>query len=141
MRVNIATLLLAIVFGFFLSRIGFSSWDEVHAMFTFSDLRLVLGFGLAVVILAVAWVVVRRVRPNDPDFARRPIHKGSLVGGAIFGAGWAISGACPSIALVQLGEGKLAAILTLLGILLGNALYGVVHARYFRFTMNSCGDD
>ena len=141
MKSHIATLLLAVLFGFFLSRIGFSSWDEVHAMFTFSDLRLTLAFGIAVAILSVGWVVMRRVRKNDPDFSRRPIHKGSLVGGAIFGAGWAISGACPSIALVQLGEGKLAAILTLVGIFLGNAIYGIAHERYFRFTMNSCGDD
>ena len=81
MKSHLITLAIATIFGFFLSRIGFSSWDEVHQMFTFADLRLVLAFGMAVVLLSIGWVVVRRVRKDDPDFSRRPIHKGSLVGG------------------------------------------------------------
>lgn len=132
------TLLLGVVFGFCLSRIGFTSWDEVHAMFTFGDLRLTIAFGIAVALLSVGWVAVRRLRPNDPAFAPRPIHRGTLVGGALFGAGWALTGACPSIALVQLGEGKLGALVTLVGIFVGNALYAAVHERFFRFSVGSC---
>lgn len=138
MKANLLTIVLGVVFGFCLSRIGFTSWDEVHAMFTFSDLRLVIAFGTAVALLSVGWVVVRRLRPSDPAFSPRPIHKGTLVGGVLFGAGWALSGACPSIALVQLGEGKLGALVTLVGIFLGNALYAEVHERYFRFSVGSC---
>jgi hypothetical protein len=107
---HLITIALGVAFGFCLSRIGFTSWDEVHAMFTFSDLRLVIAFGTAVALLSVGWVVVRRLRPSDPAFSPRPIHKGTLVGGVLFGAGWALTGACPSIALVQLGEGKLGAL-------------------------------
>lgn len=138
MKANLLTIVLGVVFGFCLSRIGFTSWDEVHAMFTFSDLRLVIAFGTAVALLSVGWVVVRRLRPSDPAFSPRPVHKGTLVGGVLFGAGWALSGACPSIALVQLGEGKLGALVTLAGIFLGNALYAEVHERYFRFSVGSC---
>ena len=60
------------------------------------------------------------------------------MGGVLFGAGWALTGACPSIALVQLGEGKLGALVTLVGIFAGNALYAAVHERYFRFSVGSC---
>ncbi len=35
--------------GFALSRIGFASWDEVHAMFTFASWRLILAFLTGVV--------------------------------------------------------------------------------------------
>ena len=138
MKSHVITIALAVAFGFCLSRIGFTSWDEVHAMFTFSDLRLVIAFGTAVALLSVGWVVVRRLRPSDPAFSPRPIHKGTLVGGVLFGAGWALTGACPSIALVQLGEGKLGALVTLVGIFAGNALYAAVHERYFRFSVGSC---
>ena len=138
MKQHVFTIILGVLFGFCLSRIGFSSWDEVHAMFTFTDLRLVIAFGTAVVLLAVGWVAVRRLRTSDPAFAPRPIHKGTLAGGVLFGAGWALTGACPSIALVQLGEGKLGALVTLGGIFLGNALYAAVHERYFRFSVGSC---
>ena len=60
------------------------------------------------------------------------------MGGVLFGVGWALSGACPGIILVQVGEGKLGALVTLAGVFLGNALYAAVHQRYFRFSVGSC---
>jgi uncharacterized membrane protein YedE/YeeE len=63
-----------------------------------------------------------------------------LAGGALFGVGWALSGACPSIALVQLGEGQLGALVTLAGIFLGNLAYSAIHDRYFRWSTQSCAD-
>lgn len=134
-----ATVVVAAALGFALSRIGFSSWDEVHQMFTFSELRMTLVFALGVAILAPAWVLVRRFQ--GAVWPTRAIHKGTFVGGLLFGAGWALSGACPSIALVQIGEGQLAAFVTLAGVLLGNLLYGVVHARWFRWDTGSCLDE
>jgi uncharacterized membrane protein YedE/YeeE len=59
----------------------------------------------------------------------------------LFGVGWALSGACPAIALVQLGEGQFVALFTLLGIFAGNWLYSVVHERFFRWSASTCVDD
>jgi uncharacterized protein len=123
----LALLVLGGLLGFSLSRIGFSSYDEVHAMFTFADLRLFLTFLGGVTLLGAALYVVRRV--SSPAWPARPIERGTLLGGVVFGAGWALCGACPGVAVVQLGEGKLYALVTLAGILLGNALFGVVSAR------------
>jgi uncharacterized membrane protein YedE/YeeE len=136
-RVGIVAVGLA--FGYALARIGFSSWDEVHAMFTFASLRLLLTFMTAVAVLVVAWIVVRRF--SSPRWTARPVHPGTLAGGAIFGAGWAISGACPSIAWVQIGEGQLGAIFTLVGIVAGNYLYSIAHERWFRWSAGTCVDD
>ena len=113
--------------GFSLSRIGFSSWDEVHAMFTFADLRLFFTFMSGVTLLAIAFAVVRRF--SKPEWPPRPIERGTLLGGAVFGLGWALSGACPGVAIVQLGEGRLYALFTLGGIVLGNWLYGAFLER------------
>ena len=135
------TLVLGGWMGFALSRIGFSSWDQVHQMFVFDDLRMFLAFVSAVAVLAVAYAALQRFKPGYVTFTRRPLHKGTLVGGALFGVGWALTGACPSIALVQLGEGQLAALLTLGGIFLGNYLYAVVHERYLRWDLGSCVDE
>src|SRR6185503_13436334 len=109
--------------------IGFSSWDEVHAMFVFTSLRMFLAFALAVVVLFFAFRAIAARWPARAHFRARPIHRGTLIGSLLFGAGWALGGACPGIALVQLGEGQLAAGYTLLGMLAGNWLYGAVHAR------------
>lgn len=140
-REPLLTLLVGVGLGFALSRIGFSSWDEVHAMFTFSDLRMFLTFCGSVAVLLVMWRVLAKVAPRFASFRPRMIHKGSVLGGVLFGAGWAISGACPSIALVQLGEGQLGALFTLLGIFAGNALYGFAQGRYLHWDTGSCRDD
>jgi uncharacterized membrane protein YedE/YeeE len=127
-----------LLLGFSLSRIGFSSWDEVHAMFTFADLRLFLTFCTGVVTLALAWQVLARL--TSPRWTPRPVHPGTVPGGVLFGLGWALCGACPAIALVQLGEGQAGGLFTLAGILGGNWLYAAFHARYFRWTPGSCAD-
>lgn len=139
MKDSIGTLALGMLFGFCLHRIGFGSWDEVHKMFTFASLRLTLGFGLAVVILAIGFSIIAKLQ--HPKWAPRPIHKGTLAGGLLFGVGWAVCGACPSIALVQLGDGQWLALWTLLGIVAGNALYAPIHARFFQFDSGTCSPD
>ena len=141
MSVLVRTAALGILLGFALSRIGFSSWDEVYRMFTFESPRMLLAFIVGVSALMLAWPLVRRFSATQPRWSARPIHRGTLLGGLMFGVGWALSGACPSIALVQLGEGQAAALFTLCGIFIGNWLYSWAHERYFRWSAGSCVDD
>ncbi len=138
-REIVGTLLVALGLGYALSWIGFSNWDEVHRMFTFTDLRMTLTFGCAVVVLFPAWRILGRVQ--GVSWPTRGVHKGTLAGGLLFGVGWALSGTCPSIAFVQLGEGQLAALITIVSILVGNLLYSVVHERFFRWDTGSCLDE
>lgn len=126
--------LLGLALGTTLSLIGFSDWEQVHRMLTFRDLRLLWVFVGAVGASALFFAAVRRkvVLPE------RRVHPGTVPGGVVFGVGWAVTGACPAVAAVQLGEGKLFALYTLSGILLGTWLYGKVHARLFRWDVGSC---
>jgi uncharacterized membrane protein YedE/YeeE len=101
--------------GFSLSRAGFTDYAEVRAMFTFGDLRLFLAFIGGVVLTAVSLRLVARGRP----LPSRSIHRGTVLGGVLFGLGWAISGGCPAIPFVQLGEGQGAALITLIGVVMG----------------------
>lgn len=133
--------LVGLALGFSLSRIGFSSWDAVHGMFTFSDLRLFGAFALAVVVLGAGWPILARVSDPAPAWPARPVHPGSIAGGVVFGIGWALSGACPAVALVQLGEGQLAAVFTLAGIFVGNYACGVVRERWLSWSAASCIED
>jgi hypothetical protein len=56
----------------------------------------------------------------------------------VFGLGWALSGACPGIVLVQLGEGRLMAGLTLGGIFGGTWLFGLAQRRFGIGTVERC---
>jgi uncharacterized membrane protein YedE/YeeE len=135
---------LGVALGFVLSRLGFTDFGEVHRMFTLglerggprlADLRLMLAFCGAVA-LAGAWFFLLARRDGVP--ARR-VHRGTIVGGVLFGAGWALAGGCPSIAIVQLGEGRALAALTASGILAGTWAGRRLAAR-LRWEPGGCAD-
>ena len=121
--------------GFILTRIGFADYNEVHKMFTFTELNLFLTFCGGVGISSLGYWSLRRLR-NIPVKA---LHPGSIVGGIIFGLGWAITGACPSVALIMIGGGQIAAVATLVGVLIGTWLYPRIHRRFFGWDNGACG--
>ena len=117
--------------GMTLSLIGFSDYSAVYHMFVLEEWRMILVFFVAVVIVGV-YSTVRKVPVS------RPFHPGIIPGGILFGVGWAISGACPSVPLVQLGEGKWWAICTVVGIVIGMVTYRYVHQKWFNWSSGSC---
>lgn len=131
-----AVALVGTFFGLVLSRTGFTDFGEIQSMFRFDDLRLTLTFATAVAFVALG-LQMPRFRGRFPE---RRIHPGSIAGGVCFGIGWALSGACPSIAWVQLGEGRLPAAITLLGVFAGTWLYPRVHGRFFGWPVESCSN-
>jgi uncharacterized membrane protein YedE/YeeE len=100
-----------------------------------------LTFAVSVTALGITWQLASRVLAKKLAFRSRPIHKGTLIGGALFGLGWALSGACPSIVFVQLGEGQLGGVLTFAGMFAGNWIYSLIHERYLRWDTGSCIDE
>ena len=134
LRCHALTGALGLLMGFSLSRMGFSDFAEVHRMFTFADLRLTASFATAVLLIAIAFRWLGAAREHAP----RRLHPGTIPGGLLFGAGWALCGACPSIAWVQLGEGQWLAAVTIAGLLLGTLAYPKIHHRYFRWPSESC---
>jgi uncharacterized membrane protein YedE/YeeE len=59
----------------------------------------------------------------------KPFHTGVILGGMCFGAGWAITGACPGPIFAQIGAGQPMALLTLLGALVGMYAYAFLKPR------------
>jgi uncharacterized membrane protein YedE/YeeE len=113
-----------LVFGFLLSRVGATSYDAIAGMFLLQDLHLVGVIVVAIATTALGFVLLRRAggraRNGDPlALQQKPVQPGLVVGGLLFGAGWALAGTCPGTALAQLGEGRLAGLFTFAGILLG----------------------
>jgi uncharacterized membrane protein YedE/YeeE len=122
--------------GYALTRIGFGDFGEVHRLFLLQDLRLLYTFAGAVALCLPGFALLGRFTRFTP----RPLEKGTLPGGALFGLGWALTGACPAAALVQLGNGRLAAIATLTGIAAGSWLYGRIQSRWLHWDAGSCAD-
>ncbi len=126
----------AFLLGVAIHLVGFSDFAEIHAMFSLADPRLFLTFAVAV---AVTGAAIHLARPRErARLPRGKLHPGIIPGAALFGIGWALTGACPGVVFVQLGEGQLLALVSLVGVLAGNLIYGYVHRRFFRWDTGSC---
>ena len=113
-----------LIFGFVLSRAGATDYDAIAGMFRLTDLHLFGVIGTAVALNAIAFAWLRRagVRARDGAalaLAPKPMTRGLVAGSLIFGAGWAVAGACPGTALAQIGEGRMTGLVVFAGILMG----------------------
>ena len=52
-----------------------------------------------------------------------------LLGGTIFGLGWALAGACPGPMYILLGTGVTSMLLVIASAMLGTFVYGVLKSR------------
>ena len=102
-------------------------------MFRFESFHMYGVIGSAVVLGAVFHVLVRRLgwtasegRPLDIFRYEPKQWKSYLLGGTVFGMGWAVTGACPGPLFITLGAGYLPILVAIAGALLGTLLYGIV---------------
>ncbi len=114
LRVAVPGLLL----GFVVGRLGFTDYGELHRMLVFSDLRLFSAFALAVNLLVLVFMMFGK----GLKLPNATFHRGLVPGAILFGVGWALTGACPGVALVQVGQGSLPALASLAGIGVGIGL-------------------
>ena len=94
-------LLLGIVFGIVMAKSEAISWFRIQEMFRFQAFHMygIIGTAVTLGVIGVALIKKFQIR----DFQGNPIlfHPKEksivryLVGGTIFGLGWALSGACP----------------------------------------------
>lgn len=131
--VLVANIIAGLALGYTVANIGFGDYAELNRMFTFQDLRMLLAFAGAVAIIVMIFALLRVRRTPGR------IHAGVIPGAALFGTGWAISGGCPAIPIVQVGSGYLPALVTIAGITVGIQLCGWANARYFHLDRGSCG--
>lgn len=126
-----------LLLGIVLSFTGFSDYSEIHNMFTLKDSRLYYVFIGAILFSIIGFEVFKK-----RDYGTKSKFNNNYVFGAVlFGAGWAICGACPSIALIQLGEGKLSAGVTIFGIFAGVWLFRMLATSVFKNNIGICGEE
>jgi uncharacterized protein len=124
-----------IIFGIIMVKSEAASWYRIQEMFRFQSIHMYGIMGTAVLIGAIAVYLIKRTQLKD--VAGNPIiihdkEKGwarYIIGGTIFGLGWALAGACPGPMFVNLGYGYLTMSVVILGALLGTYIYGVVRHK------------
>jgi len=122
---------LGALFGFLLSRAGATTYDFYAKLFLFEDLQLVWVIGSAVVVGIPGLQLLKRARARalltgEPiELRGKPMTRELPLGALMLGVGWGITAACRGTVLAMVGEGKLAALFTVAGIVLGTYAYGM----------------
>jgi uncharacterized membrane protein YedE/YeeE len=129
-------LILGIAFGIVLTKSEVLSWFRIQEMFRFQSFRMYGIIGTAVVTAAISVALIKRLGLTSVSgevISLPPKQLGSGIryaaGGAIFGVGWALTGACPGPLFALVGNGVSVMIMAILSALLGTWAYGLLRPR------------
>ncbi|MBC6998213.1 DUF6691 family protein [Cytophaga sp. FL35] len=124
-------LLVGVFFGIVLVKSEAVSWYRIFEMFKFQSFHMYGIIGSAVLLGIISVYTIKKLRlksiegkeiylpPKDKSVTRY------LLGGSIFGLGWALAGACPGPMYILVGTGVLSMLIVIAGAVLGTFLYGV----------------
>lgn len=128
-------ILVGILFGIIMVKSEAISWYRIQEMFRFQGFHMYGIISVAVFLGVALTQLIKRLgirdtmgNPivfNDKAFSV-PRY---LIGGTIFGFGWAMTGACPGPLVVNVGAGYSVMIVAIIGALLGTYAYGVLRDK------------
>ncbi|WP_297695001.1 DUF6691 family protein [uncultured Eudoraea sp.] len=128
-------LLVGIFFGIVLVKSEAVSWYRIYEMFKFQSFHMYGIIGSAVLLgVLFIWLFkvfgVKNIEgnrislvPKDSGFVRY------IVGGTVFGLGWALAGACPGPLYVLLGTGVISMLIVIAAAVFGTFVYGVLKSK------------
>jgi uncharacterized protein len=131
---NIKYLALGIAFGIVFVKAEIISWYRIQEMFRLHSFHMYGVIGTAVVVGAISVFLIKRfqiktIQGEKVVFHDKQFHWGNVIGGTMFGLGWAITGACPGPLFAQIGSGFLVVLVTLLSAIAGTWVYGLVREK------------
>ncbi len=129
-----AYMIFGIFFGIILTKSEVMSWFRIHDMFLFKEAHMYLIIGSAILTGAISVLILKKLSAvkiitKELNLKGKDEHKGTIIGGVLFGIGWAITGACPGPIFAQIGAGEFAAIATLAGAVAGTAIYYSIKSK------------
>ena len=118
-------LLIGILFGITLFKSEAASWFRIYEMFKFESFHMygIIGSAVSLGIVTI-WLLkkynITSLYGEKIDFQpkMRSVSR-HLIGGIIFGLGWALAGACPGPMFALLGAGFLPILIVILASILG----------------------
>lgn len=128
-------LFIGLFFGIVMYKSEAASWFRIYEMFQFQSFHMygLMGSALLLGIPIVQYIKRKKMK----DVNQEPIiipdkEKGItryLVGGILFGLGWALAGACPGPMFVLAGAGYFPILIVILGAVSGTWIYGLVRDK------------
>lgn len=126
----LATLVAGMLFGFGLSLSTMIQPEVVLSFLHLQDFGLMLVMGGAVMVVLLAYKLAPRLLRHpafDAHFHSHPSlwNRDTLVGSALFGVGWGLSGVCPGPAIAAIGVGNWDVMWALVGMAAGALVQGL----------------
>ncbi|MDO1499900.1 YeeE/YedE thiosulfate transporter family protein [Winogradskyella maritima] len=125
-------LLVGIVFGIVLVKSEAVSWYRIYEMFKFQSFHMygIIGTAVTTGILLLQIAKAKRTKTTEGDELsvpkKQPGFLRYIIGGSIFGLGWALSGACPGPMYILVGTGAFSILIVIASALLGTFVYGIL---------------
>jgi uncharacterized protein len=131
---NIKFLFAGIIFGIILVKSEVISWFRIQAMFRLQGFHMYGVIGSAIAVAMVSVLLIKRfniktISGEPVVILQKQFTWGNIIGGLIFGLGWAITGACPGPLYAQIGSGYTVVIVTLLSAVFGTWVYGALKEK------------
>ncbi|UZD22506.1 YeeE/YedE thiosulfate transporter family protein [Algoriphagus halophytocola] len=122
-------LILGILFGIVFVKAEIISWFRIQEMFRLDSFHMYGVIGSAIVTGIISIQLIKRFQIKSTSgekiiIPKKEFRKGQVIGGFIFGLGWAITGACPGPLFAQIGSGFTVVLVTLLSAIAGTWVYG-----------------
>ena len=101
---------MGIFFGIVFVKAEIISWFRIQEMFQLTSFHMYGVIGTAVVVGMISVFLIKKFNIKTLSgeaitFEDKKFNKGQIIGGLIFGVGWAITGACPGPLFAQIGSG------------------------------------
>ncbi len=128
-KANFKYIAAGVLFGTVLIKSEVISWFRIQEMFRLQSFHMYGVIGSAVITGIISIQILKKLNVkalNGELISIRPkeFQKGQIIGGFMFGLGWAITGACPGPIYAQIGAGFTTTIITLFSAILGVWIYG-----------------
>ena len=128
--------LLVCAFGAVLTESEVISWFRIQEMFRFQAFHMYGVIASAILVAGASLALIKRLelRASDGErlgLAPKAVGSGAryVIGGAIFGVGWALTGACPGPLVALVGSGVPVMIVAVVSALAGTWTYGYLRPR------------
>jgi len=122
-------LIVGTLFGIVFVKAEIISWFRIQEMFRLQSFHMYGVIGAAVVVGMISVFLIKKfnIKTTQGEIIKigdKVFKKGQVIGGLVFGMGWALTGACPGPLFAQIGSGFTVVAVTLLSAIAGTWVYG-----------------
>jgi uncharacterized protein len=125
-------LLIGMFFGIVLVKSEAVSWYRIYEMFRFQSFHMygIIGTAIATGIIILQISKKGYIKSVLGSEIIVPLKESGftryIIGGTVFGLGWALIGACPGPLYILLGTGVYSMLIVIAAAMLGTFIYGII---------------